>query len=138
MLQPCHFHLDEFMDLPAPSARSSGFCLSFTKGDRLALSAAFHAHLGNTSDFRLRVSPDGYTLLLDTTGPFNISFTEKGVRTSHELGDLLRERQISFPASFRAEWYEPWGCWMCQYGGLQKPPAGLKPPQAPGRKRKGA
>lgn len=138
MLQPCQFQLDEFMDLSVLPTHAPAFRVSFTKGDRFTLSSAFHSHLDNASAFRLRVSPDGYTLLLDTVGPFNLSLTEKGVRTRHDLGDLLRENQISFPASYRAEWYEPWGCWMCQYEGLHRPPAGLKPARTPGRKRKGA
>lgn len=138
MLQPCQFQLEEFMDLSASPARTATFRISVTKNDRLALNSAFHAHLNNAAAFRLRVSPDGYTLLLDTEGPFNLFPTDKGVQTRHDLGDLLRKNQISFPASYQAEWYEPWGCWMCQYEGLRKPPAGLKPTRTPGRKRKGA
>lgn len=138
MLQPCQFQLEDFMDLSASPTRAATFRISVTKNDRLALNSAFHAHLKNASAFRLRVSPDGYTLLLDTGGPFNLFLTDKGVQTRHDLGELLREKQISFPASFRAEWYEPWECWMCQYEGLRKPTTELKPPRTPGRKRKGA
>ena len=79
------------MDLSASPTRAATFRISVTKNDRLALNSAFHAHLKNASAFRLRVSPDGYTLLLDTGGPFNPFLTDKGVQTRHDLGELLRD-----------------------------------------------
>lgn len=118
----CQFQLCDFLDVPAPQFRRTVFRLAISVHDQLAMNDAFRKQFSQLGEFRLRLSPDGYTLLLNEDDPGNLTFTEKGVRTTHPLGDMLRERQVSLPASYVMSWSEDWSCWLGQYEGLRKPP----------------
>lgn len=64
-----------------------------------------------------------------------MTFTSKGVRTHHPLGRILRQQGLEMPISFRVIWAEEPRCWVAQYEGLTRPPAG-KPIPSPHKRRK--
>ena len=92
----CPYSLEEFTDVPEPRSNFQELRLSFSKNDQLSQNPAFQKALEGIDTFRLRISPDGRTLLLFPEGPYNMTFTSKGVRTHHPLGRILRQQGLEF------------------------------------------
>lgn len=115
------YDLNQFIDVPKPQFRTQMPRLSFSKGDQLSQNEALQKLFDGVSAFRLRISPDGWTLALDTEGPCNMTFSPAGVRTHHPLGRLLRQQGLEPPLSFLVAWEEDAGCWIAQYDGLTPP-----------------
>ena len=97
----CPYSLEEFTNVPEPRSNFQELRLSFSKNDQLSQNPAFQKALEGIDTFRLRISPDGRTLLLFPEGPYNMTFTSKGVRTHHPLGRILRQQGLEMPISFR-------------------------------------
>lgn len=135
----CPYDFNEFLDVPEPESRAQKPRLSFSKDDQFAQNETLRKAMNGVSSFRLRISPDGRTLMLDPQGPCNMTFTPAGVRTHHPLGRLLRERGLEPPLSFLTFWEEDLHCWIARYDGLTPPPAPGKrvPAAAKGRKDRG-
>lgn len=93
---------------------------------------AFLRETRDTPAFRLKVSGDGRQIFLGREGPLNLTFTDKGVRTHHPLGMMLRQQGIELPAAYLFVWREDLGGWLGFYEGLSEPPA--KPPRPSGRR----
>lgn len=123
--------LREFIDVPEPQSRTQLLRLSLSKYDVLSQNEALKRALGGVSSFRLRISPDGRTLALDPEGSGNMTFSGAGVRTHHPLGDMLRQRGLKPPLTFRVAWSEETRCWLARYEGLNPPPP------LPGRRKAG-
>lgn len=127
-----HVDLDAFEEVPAPQSHQ-GICrLSISAGDRMSQNEAFLRETRDTPAFRLKVSGDGRQIFLGREGPLNLTFTDKGVRTHHPLGMMLRQQGIELPAAYLFVWREDLGGWLGFYGGLSEPPA--KPPRPSGRR----
>lgn len=139
MLSPFGHPLDlnEFVDVPEPCPHAQALRLSFSKSDQLTQNGALRKALNGTSAFRMRISPDSRTLILDPEGPSNMTFTAAGVRTHRPLGTLLRQQGLEPPLSFLVVWAEELHCWIAQYDGLTSPPDSLtaKNPAKPRRGR---
>lgn len=123
--------LQEFIDVPEPQSRTQPLRLTMSKYDVLSQNEALKRTLGGVSTFRLRISPDGRTLALDPEGSGNVTFSRAGVRTHHPLGDMLRQRGLKPPLTFRVAWSEEARCWLARYEGLNPPPP------LPGRRKAG-
>lgn len=131
----CPYDFEDFLDVPEPESRTQKPRLSFSKDDQFAQNETLHKAMNGVRSFRLRISSDGRTLVLDPQGPCNMTFTPVGVRTHHPLGRLLRERGLEPPLSFLASWEEELHCWIARYDGLTPPPG--KQAAAKGRKERG-
>lgn len=123
--------LAQFEEVPSPHTYNGIYRLSFSRGDQLSQNDSFHKKLDGRDAFRLRISPDGRMLAMDTEGDCNLTFTPSGVRTHHPLGALLRQRGLEAPLSYRMSWSDDLHCWIGQYDGLPSPPAPKKVPPTP-------
>ncbi len=134
MLQDFDLDFSRFEDVPPPAARINVFRLTLSLENRLSQNKSFHHALQGTAAFHLQISPDGRFLRLDPKGPYNLTFTQAGVRTHHPLGAMLRRKGLEPPLSYLMYWQEALDCWVGQYDGLAAPSPVPKPQNRKRRK----
>ncbi|BDF71235.1 hypothetical protein CE91St41_15380 [Oscillospiraceae bacterium] len=111
--------------------------LSMTAQGVLSMNTALQTQAGKQRRFRIRFSKDGRYILLCSDAEGNICFSEKGVVTHRPMKELLLERGIQLPVSYRLEWCGGQNGWVGCSGDLPSPPpAGqlIQPQRRKGRK----
>lgn len=129
---PHEFDPNIFFDVPAPFTRLPAFRLSVSSKDQLQQNEAFRKKLQGVSSFHLQIRGDGLFLRLIPAEKGDLTFSPHGVRAHRPLGNILRERGLEPPVSYKMTWDDQNQYWVGKFEGAHTPP-----PVKLHRKRKG-